>query len=43
MILKPLRKQTYEKVNGQDDFSIDIEKQALILLSATPEMDFYRI
>lgn len=25
-------------------FSIDIEKtQALILLSATPEMDFYRI
>lgn len=24
-------------------FSIDIEKQVLILLSATPEMDFYRI
>lgn len=24
-------------------FSIDIEKQALILLSATLEMDFYRI
>lgn len=43
MILKLLWQQTYEKVNDQDNFSIDIEKQAMILLSATPEMDFYRI